>query len=577
MPSGDLDSETEITSLQELLGLTNLSNCDGDTQSIMQQLGEIIGMLAQAVVTDANPSRFDTNPTDLFDRLSHAAQLGNKSLFQKLVEAEAQTRHPNQPTLLMAAVLAERVDLVRELVAAGADVNVRIQRFFTFDAMQFAADQEMLEIVKILADAGADLNWNDPGFRPLKKAIDKGNVEMLQILLDAGAEITFATGFNPLVEAASKTNTPEIIQLLLNAGCDVNGTNRGGDTALVNACLHGYDAVVHTLLTAGADANQSRKDGVSPLLAVFSAPQMNQALSSWGLAGDGAGLLSRMTTIVQTLVAAGANPNTCDFQGRTALMLAAEKGYLDIATILLANGADVNAIADPAKGFIPDLLKGVADAIAQSSDQKTALLYATDNGHTGIVQALLDAGADVAIADKQGRTARDIAIQQGFTAIVRLLEQAGNQALEDSPQFTDAFLLGAAKQGNLEDLRSALQAGVSPNAVELQERRNPRYKTALMFAAERGHLEAVRILVEAGAETNLSDRPGKKLGKTPLMYAAEAGHANIVRLLLEAGATVDAQDKRGETALFLAVQQNCVEVVRVLLEYGADPHKKSWD
>ena len=57
----------------------------------------------------------------------------------------------------MAAVMAGRIDVVRELVVAGVDVNIRIKQLFTFDAMQLAADKEVLEIVKILADAGAGL------------------------------------------------------------------------------------------------------------------------------------------------------------------------------------------------------------------------------------------------------------------------------------------------------------------------------------------------------------------------------------------------------------------------------------
>jgi ankyrin repeat protein len=51
----------------------------------------------------------------------------------------------------------------------------------------------------------------------------------------------------------------------------------------------------------------------------------------------------------------------------------------------------------------------------------------------------------------------------------------------------------------------------------------------------------------------------------------------LLRFLLESGAIVDAQNKRGETALLYAVREKKVEAVRVLLEFGADPHKKSWD
>ncbi|UBF27121.1 ankyrin repeat domain-containing protein [Kovacikia minuta CCNUW1] len=545
----------------------------------LQNLDKLIRAIAQSVMGDTTPpsSSDEADKNAFFEELSAAARTGQQQFFRELVATENQTRKQNEPTLLMAVVIEGRIEIVQALIAAGADVNVRIKQFFTFDALEFAVDKGYTEIARILLEAGADPNWNDPGLRPLTKAIKANNPEMLQLLLNAGAEVTFSTGFNPLVEAANKTNNAEIIQLLLEAGCPVNSTNTSGDSALVDACLNGHDRVVHELIAAGADVNQPRKDGVTPLIAVFSVPQMVQALASWGLGDNHSDPRSRMAYIMQLLVDAGVNLDTRHFQGQTALMLAAEQGYLDIANILLAKGAAPNVVEDPAKGTVPDLFKDMAAAIAEQSDRKTALIYAADKGHTEIVAALLAAGANVAIADKKGRTALEIAVQQGHADIVQLLQSAGAEAPEGATQFSTAALLGAAKQGNVAALRSALQAGINPDASEVQERRNPRHKTALMFAAERGHIEAVRVLLEAGASVNLSDRPGKKLGKTPLMVAAESDHAEVMRLLLESGATVDAQDKRGETALFYAVQEETTEAVRVLLEFGADPHKKSWD
>ncbi|MCY6488794.1 ankyrin repeat domain-containing protein [Leptolyngbya sp. GGD] len=555
--------------------IANLVNRDRNTPSQIEQVGDLIQTITQAVVGKADSS--DVNATEVFDALSQAVHAGQTDVLRELVAVEAQTRQKNQPTLLMSAVMAERTDIVRALVEVGADVNVRINQFFDFDAMEFALERESLEIVKILIAAGADLNWNPPMLRPVTKAINKGNLDLLKILLEAGAEVVFETGYNLLAEAASKTNKPEIVQRLLGAGCPVNSQNSMGDTALVDACLHGNDGIVQVLLDAGADPDLPRQDGLSPLIAVFSAPEMAKALSGWGLNEDETELPARMVAILRSLVKAGANLDIRDYQGRTALMVAATQGNLDFVNILLAGGADPSTIEDPSRAIIHVLMQGLESEIIKRSELRSALHYAADHGHTDVVQALLAAGADVTILDKKGRTARDIAIQQGYTEIVRLLKQAGTPIPAGTEEFSEAFLLGAAKQGNLEDLRSALRAGINPNASEPQERRSPRHKTALMFAAERGHLEAVQILIETGAEVNLSDRPGKKLGKTPLMYAAESDHAEIIQFLIKSGATVDAQDKRGETALFLAVQEKSVEAVRVLLEFGADPHKKNWD
>jgi ankyrin repeat protein len=403
-----------------------------------------------------------------------------------------------------------------------------------------------------------------------------GNAKLLKILLDAGAKVIFETGFSLLNKAVEKGNI-EILQLLLDRGCELNLVSPAGETALVNACLHGRDVVVKFLLEAGADPNLPRKDGLLPIIATFSIPQMMGALSGLGIDADSNNILDRMNRIVELLLANGANSNSCDFVGKTALMLAAEKGYLKIARTLIQKSANINDVENSNRGTVPDWMKGLEKNIANNSQLKTALIFAVENGHTKIVAELLTACADVTIADRKNRLPIDIAIQEGYTEIVELLQNAGAKAKAGSIESSPDALLGAAKQGNLDILKLALQAGIDPNTSQLETSRNPRHKTALMFAAERGHLKIVEHLILAGVDVNLSDRPGKKLGKTPLMYAAEYGYEKIVGLLLRSGAMVDAQNKRGQTALYYAVLENKVKCVGILLEFGADPHKKSWD
>jgi uncharacterized protein len=95
----------------------------------------------------------------------------------------------------------------------------------------------------------------------------------------------------------------------------------------------------------------------------------------------------------------------------------------------------------------------------------------------------------------------------GYTEIIKLLQNNGANVDRRSIDSSPAALLGAAKQGNLEILRSALQIGVDRYTSELDEfSHSPRHKTSLMFAAERGHLNIVEHLIIAGANVNLSDR-----------------------------------------------------------------------
>lgn len=142
-------------------------------------------------------------------------------------------------------------------------------------------------------------------------------------------------------------------------------------------CLAALLCVLVALPAAAAGSNDSRNE-------VFHA------------AGSGVARLHQ-------LLACGANINAVDDEGKTALMLAAEKGQVGTVNALLAAGADVNATDD---------------------DGDTALMHAADEGNNAVVRLLLDAGADINIRNKEGETAFDIANEEGHTEIMELLRSA---------------------------------------------------------------------------------------------------------------------------------------------------------
>lgn len=88
-------------------------------------------------------------------------------------------------------------------------------------------------------------------------------------------------------------------------------------------------------------------------------------------------------------------------------------------------------------------------------------------------------------------------------------------------------------------------------------------------AAGAGDLAAVTRAIAGGADVNAVDDEN---GRTPLMYAAESGKVEVVKILIDAGAEVSKASRRGGTPLGMAAQAGRVEVMRYLVSRGADPN-----
>lgn len=90
--------------------------------------------------------------------------------------------------------------------------------------------------------------------------------------------------------------------------------------------------------------------------------------------------------------------------------------------------------------------------------------------------------------------------------------------------------------------------------------------SALMEASRNGNIEQAMLLINAGSNVNHKD----DLGRTALHYAAGNLNANLAVYLLKNGAYVDAQDYEGNSALMRATQKGDYDLVKVLLNAGAN-------
>ena len=227
-----------------------------------------------------------------------------------------------------------------------------------------------------------------------------------------------------------------------------------------------------------------------------------------------------------------------DKGGETPLHWAAVSGNLDLVRFLLDKGAIVDA--KNARGLTP-------------------LFFTAAQGRPPAAGLLIERGADVNARNPLGMTPLITAVEQGAVELVQTLIAAGADVGVESRIGT--ALHRAAFKGQIDIIRILLEAGAK---TEVMSRRF----SPLHLAAMAGHLEAVSALVKGGA--NLESRDGGR--RTPLHRVLGSSNphvSEIARFLIDSGADVHTTDDEGETPLMTAVREGCTDVVRKLLEKGA--------
>mmetsp|Transcript_17289 Transcript_17289/g.38366 ORF Transcript_17289/g.38366 Transcript_17289/m.38366 type:complete len:420 (-) Transcript_17289:89-1348(-) len=201
------------------------------------------------------------------------------------------------------------------------------------------------------------------------------------------------------------------------------------------------------------------------------------------------------------------------------------------------------------------------------------------------IQSFIESGLPVSSRDSKGNSCIVIASGRGQTEAIKLLLSYGATP-EDSTQlgiFEGKTCLGwASSQGRLEAVDLLMRSGADPQRAP--EAGVFAGKSALMWASSQGRVETVQALLEAGSDVNAvdvdsvsalmwaagSEAAGDEGHKKGLFERANKGHVQVVQLLLKYGAQPDMRDKDGITAIMFACYHGHFGAVQKLLIEGSN-------
>lgn len=254
-------------------------------------------------------------------------------------------------TALHFAAVHQHPTMVTYLLAQGADANARTRGGGT--PLCYAVRPGSKAIVGQLLAVGVAVNLEDEnGYTVLHRAASKGYKDIVAMLLANGADVHAAgnpDGYTPLHCAVLRGHA-DVAETLLARGANANGRDRHGYTPLHHAAAEGHASMVEVLLQGGASADIQTKGGWPSLqMAIFRGREKAVAM----LADSGLDLNAPSgeivplhyaasegrETIVEILIAKGADVDLRDRHGRTPLYWARRGGHDDIADLLRQHGA----------------------------------------------------------------------------------------------------------------------------------------------------------------------------------------------------------------------------------------------
>lgn len=438
--------------------------------------------------------------------------------------------------LLLSAISRQKVVLVRALLVGGVNPNCQNTSSSPGGtALHIAVYHLNLDLVDLLLRHGADPN-------------DSGSSS--HTVLDRFGEGEYVNMIRTLGEA---NDYPRIIEMLIKAGATVTQFDSPFTAKCLTASLKSGKV---WLVELAAKARASTEFiGNLTNLELQSAVGRNDSDKVRALVDHGADVNCPSYYYKQPL-------RSGLFELAKPITIAASANNFSMVQLLLELGANANGIVS--SDDLRVRAKGLPEDSAMRYVGRTpALHYAICAGNTAMAGLLLQWGANLNATDGLGNTPLQAACaskQLKMAGILLRREAQVNAAASLSPNIP--ALQAAIESGSVEMVKLLLHHGAITNSASSA-------MDALKAAVKRGVVESVVLLLDATANF-------LHLDSAIIHFAVEhSAPINMVRRLLNAGAHVEdvvsccePPDRR--TPLQMAVQRNDLELVKLLLEYGAD-------
>lgn len=255
--------------------------------------------------------------------------------------------------------------------------------------------------------------------------------------------------------------------------------------------------------------------------------------------------------IIEYLLARGSDPDPTDGLGLTPLLQAVKLRDMDVAKLLMANGANPSA---------------------KSKSGNTALHFAASSGSINMIDEFITRGLNVGVTNDVDDTPLHLAVREENLDMVKHLLAKGAPAnvknkLGQTP-LHDAAMVGS------EDILVALIDSGALVATLTDDHEVPagRKATALHLATLYGNDNLFPTLLKYQGLSTIRN----KYDATPVMVAIENGLSRMVDALLESGAAVDDSTDMKQP-MDLALERDDLHLVAQLIDHGADVNRPNAD